>query len=256
MIEIGIDPVAFTVGSFPVKWNTIIEVLALVLALPLYFFQARRLGITRGHALWLCALFAVAGFIGGRLLLLIERLIFVHSIGIIGSTARMPGALLGTIAVVLIYAALAKRSVWQLLDIGALSLYLFIGVYRIGCVLNGCCYGIDCDLPWAVVYTSPQALAPPLIPIHPTQLYHLLWTALVWIAVMVLQRRPHIPGVPALIAIILYSLGDFAIRFFRADEPVLLGWLSLSQVVDLLQLPIAAYFLIVRWKAPRSEPGI
>ena len=57
-------------------------------------------------------------------------------------------------------------------------------------------------------------------------------------------------------AFILYSLGDLAIRFFRGDEHAMLGFLSLSQAVDLLQIPIAAYFLIVRWKTQGQRSGL
>jgi len=49
------------------------------------------------------------------------------------------------------------------------------GIGRIGCLLGGCCYGAECDLPWAVVYSDPAAAkyngTPLGVPLHPTPLY-------------------------------------------------------------------------------------
>lgn len=161
---------------------------------------------------------------------------------IIGLNARMPGVIIGTIVILLFYARTVRLHVWHLLDVGAVSLYLFIFIYRVGCVLNGCCYGISCDLPWAVVYTHSHALAPLWIPLHPTQIYHLVWTMVVFAIVWTLKKRPYIAGVPAFIALIIYSAGDFVIRFFRADEPSIMG-ISLSQITALLQIALAVFII-------------
>ncbi|MCJ7654747.1 MAG: prolipoprotein diacylglyceryl transferase [Dehalococcoidia bacterium] len=244
MIEININPFALAVGSWVLSWGSIIAVLAAILALLLFVIEATRFGLKKVHIIGLCLLFPFAGYNGARVFSLVEGLLFYHTISL---SARMPGAIMGIITILLIYASINKLSVWQLLDIGAMCLYPFIMLYRVGCVLNGCCYGIPCALPWAVVYTNPSTIAPLGMAIHPTQLYHLVWTAIVVATVWVLQKRFNTPGLLALLALILYSVGDFAIRLFRADEPTMLG-LSLSQVTDLLLIVMAMSFLFLRLK--------
>jgi len=55
-------------------------------------------------------------------------------------------AIVGTV----VYLALARHSIRWYLDIMAPSTALGMGLGRIGCFLNGCCWGTVCDLPWAV----------------------------------------------------------------------------------------------------------
>jgi len=252
MIEINIDPFVLTVGSWVLSWGFIVAVLAAILALLLFVIEARRFGLKKVHIIGLCLLFPFAGYNGARVFSLVEGLLFYHTISL---STRMPGVIIGIIIILLIYASVNKLSAWQLLDIGAMCLYPFILLYRVGCVLNGCCYGIPCDLPWAVVYTNPSTVAPLGMAIHPTQLYHLIWAAIVVATVWVLQKRFNTPGLLALLALILYSLGDFAIRFFRANEPTMLG-LSLSQVTALLQIAIAVPLLIFRFKTAGRRQGL
>lgn len=45
---------------------------------------------------------------------------------------------------------------------------------RLGCFLNGCCYGKICHLPWAVKFPSHMLVIDPFVQRHPTQLYAFL----------------------------------------------------------------------------------
>ncbi len=59
----------------------------------------------------------------------------------------------------LIYFLVRKHSLRWYLDILAPSAALGMGLGRLGCFLNGCCWGSVCDLPWAVRFPfgSPAA---------------------------------------------------------------------------------------------------
>jgi phosphatidylglycerol:prolipoprotein diacylglycerol transferase len=60
------------------------------------------------------------------------------------------GGMILTVLVVLAYLTLWKHSARWYLDIVAPSLALGMALGRVGCFLNGCCFGSPCDLPWAV----------------------------------------------------------------------------------------------------------
>lgn len=60
------------------------------------------------------------------------------------------GGVLAAIGVITIYLRLHKLPVRQYLDILAVGLMLALGFGRIGCFLNGCCYGRPADVPCAV----------------------------------------------------------------------------------------------------------
>src|ERR1051325_9631392 len=50
----------------------------------------------------------------------------------------------------ILFAIYKKIPIPQGMDIVAPCLMIGLGFGRIGCFLNGCCYGARCDLPWAV----------------------------------------------------------------------------------------------------------
>src|SRR5688572_31370960 len=60
-------------------------------------------------------------------------------------------------------------------DVFAPGLALGHAIGRLGCFAAGCCWGSECDLPWAVTFRNPDAnelTGVPLgIPLHPSQLY-------------------------------------------------------------------------------------
>ncbi|MBN2269172.1 MAG: prolipoprotein diacylglyceryl transferase [Sedimentisphaerales bacterium] len=60
------------------------------------------------------------------------------------------GGVFGAIAVIILYLIYHKLPLRQYLDILAIGLMAALMFGRIGCFLNGCCYGKPTDLPWAV----------------------------------------------------------------------------------------------------------
>jgi len=256
MIEININPVVLTIASFKIGWGIIMAVVAAIVAMSVFVAIARRFGIQKTHILWLCSLTVISGYIGAILFSIIESLIVYHDTGIIVNYGlRADGFPIAVTISTLIYARVTKLSFWQLLDIGAPCLILYMVVYRIGCVLVGCCYGLPCDQPWAVIYNNPNSPAPLATPIHPTQLYHLIWNVIALIIVWLLRKGFKVPGALGLVAWMLYFLGDFTIRFFRGNEPPVFG-LSLSQITDLMIIIAVAYFLILRFKSAVRKEGI
>ena len=60
------------------------------------------------------------------------------------------GGVIAAVTVILIYMLYHKLPIRRYLDILAIGLMLALAFGRIGCFLNGCCFGKPTDLPWAV----------------------------------------------------------------------------------------------------------
>src|SRR5947209_7911921 len=60
------------------------------------------------------------------------------------------GGFIGAVLAVVLYARLKKLQLWKVFDVLAPSLALGYSFGRVGCLLNGCCYGRACSLPWAI----------------------------------------------------------------------------------------------------------
>jgi len=131
-------------------------------------------------------------------------------------------------------------------DAAAIGTPLAIAIGRVGCTLNGCCYGLPApDLPWAVVYTHPNSIAPLNTPIHPTQIYHLLWGLIVFGIVWRFRDKLKPEGSLFFFFICIFTIGDFALRFLRDEEPWLWSFRA-AQLVDLAVLVIFVPWLIIR----------
>lgn len=147
----------------------------------------------------------------------------------------------------------------RLADCIAPGLLLGLAIGRVGCFLNGCCYGGVCDLPWAVRF-PPQSppwldqlqrqMLPPVaaggaepwsLPVHPTQLYAAIDAALLaWLAVAFTPFARRDGEVFALV-LTLHPVARMLLEAIRIDEPPALGTpLSISQLISLLLLVLAA----------------
>ncbi|MCH8924436.1 MAG: prolipoprotein diacylglyceryl transferase, partial [Planctomycetes bacterium] len=68
-----------------------------------------------------------------------------------GGLEFLGGFILAIFGLVL-FCRIKKRPIFKFLDILTPSLMLGLGIGRLGCFLNGCCYGAICTLPWAVQF--------------------------------------------------------------------------------------------------------
>ena len=157
------------------------------------------------------------------------------------------------------FAARRGINLARLADCIAPGLLLGLAIGRIGCFLNGCCFGGACDLPWAVQFPpdSPpwldqvaRGLFTPhptaagqswSLPIHPAQLYAAIDAALLaWLAVAFTPMATRDGAVFALV-LTLHPVSRFLLELIRVDEAPALGTpFSISQLVALVLLVLAA----------------
>ena len=171
-----------------------------------------------------------------------------------------------------------RRSVLEWLDRFAVVVPLGQAFGRVGCFLNGCCWGRACDTalsvrypahsaPWreqldagALLPFSDGSLPARSLPVLPTQLFEAAGCLALFALLLLLFRRLHpasdagTPSRSAGAAAAGYFLGYGAIRFvdeiFRADERLHFGWFSISQSISMalwaLGLALLARLLLVR----------
>jgi phosphatidylglycerol:prolipoprotein diacylglycerol transferase len=257
MLTISIDPVAFTIGSLQIRWYGIMIAIAVASLLVIMLREAKRLGITRD--LYSISLWGIiGGLIGGRLAYIIYYWDYFMAnpreiIGFAG-LAQM-GMIVGIIVAALIYMAVTRMRFSTLLSIGdafAVGATLALAIGRIGCTLNGCCYGQPSPFqffPLAVIYTPRNTIPPEYwgVPLYPTQIYHVLWN-LIAFAIVWLSRRKFKPaGSLVFFTFCIYAIGDLGLRFLRGDRGTILFWgLDNPQVVDFAMLVIFLPWLIFK----------
>ena len=119
---------------------------------------------------------------------------------------------------------------------------------RVGCLLNGCCYGRPTGSSWGIVFWDRMSGVPREllgIPLHPTQLYEAGGAGIIFLLLHLvvaprLRKGELRPGTGFLLCISLYAVLRFVEDFFRASDPGRLAFAGLS-TAQLLALLILAF---------------
>jgi len=188
-----------------------------------------------------------------------------------GGLVLYGGVMLG-IAAFALQCRRLKLSAFRVADILIPSIFVGEAFGRIGCFLNGCCYG---DLsgwawPWAVQFPpSSPAFASQLkagliteaakcsLPLLPTQIYSSL-NAL-FLALLTWYYYPHRSrnGEVLLVGWLLYPIARFCLEIVRDEPSGILGtWMTIAQEISILLFftgLLFAYYLSTQPRLPRPE---
>jgi phosphatidylglycerol:prolipoprotein diacylglycerol transferase len=112
--------------------------------------------------------------------------------------------------------------VLEITDIVAPQIALGIALARVGCFLNGCCFGKESDLPWACTFPpDSQAGWGPMAgkAIHPTQIYSAIANLVIFLFLRNLLKRGLRAGTVFSVFLITYGGWRFVIDYLRYYEP-------------------------------------
>ena len=177
------------------------------------------------------------------------------------------GGLMGGLLALVAYVKAYNLPFWVVLDAAAPSLALGEAITRVGCFLNGCCWGRPSSVPWAVAFPRhshpfDQQAADGLItsaaseslPVHPTQLYMTFGLLLVFALLMLAARKQGPAGQVAALYLLLYGILRFTVESFRADSVYSVAGMTVSQGISLgLALAGVAAYGIIQTGRRRTE---
>ncbi len=198
-----------------------------------------------GAALWAIPM----AIIVARLVHIIDKLDFYVSnpgeiIGFEG--LAIYGAILGGLLGSWIYCRLRRLPFASLADLGAPGIILAQAIGRVGCIINGCCYGKETSLPWGFVYTHPDSNALLGTSIHPTHLYELLGDLVIFALLFwVFRGRLRPSGSLLALYLALSSVWTFTVRFWRGDTETFAGPIHEGQLISMIVLVLAVGWLVV-----------
>ena len=253
---IDIDPVAFTLLGIPVRWYGLILVVAAAIAIWLAQREGRRRGIDPGDVSDAVIWVGVAAVVGGRLLYVLQNEL--------GSLAEHPthvlmvwmgglsfyGGLVAGLLALVVFARRRGLPVFAVLDVAAPAAAIGQAIGHVGCLIGGDSYGISTDLPWAVIYRNPAAMAPQGIPLHPTQAYEAILLGLLFAALWLSRERLVRIGDGVLAAAYLFGLASIRFGLFvLRDEPAVLFGLKTAQIIGLGIAALAVVLLIAARQA-------
>lgn len=197
-------------------------------------------------------LLLAAGIVGARLFFVIQYHDQFHSLISVINISKgglvYYGGVIGAVAAFVAYTRWKRLLALALCDILAPSVALGLAFGRIGCFLNGCCYGGPTSLPWAVHF--PQGSVPydamvnrHLIEstavhtpgLHPTQLYSSVNGLVLCLLLSAFYPWRRRDGQVIALLLTVYPVTRFLIEFLRADELPIGGTpFSISQNVSIV----------------------
>lgn len=221
-------PVICTIGPFTVYSYGLMLALAVVIASSLAAGRAKQEGINPEIVLNLSFIGVISGVIGARAFYVVENfayylenpleaLMLQH-----GGLSWFGGLALGSASAV-IYLKKKRLPIYKALDLIAPFIALAQSLGRVGCLLNGCCFG----------YTF-----------IPLQIYSSLSLVALFLFLRHLQERPQKQGRVFFTYLLLYSLGRFFIEFWRAEHRIILWGFTLFQLICVALFIVAALKLI------------
>lgn len=241
----GVRPVLFNVGNYLVSSYSFFVIIALLAAVLVYYFEAKKVGELSENSFHIFVAALVGGVLGAKIPIWIMnwRLIvasFPDITPILSGRTIVGGLIGGTAAVVLVRYFLKIERKMGNIFVPAIGIAIFFG--RIGCFLRGCCYGVATNLPWGVDFGDG-------IRRHPTQIYEALFGLLVFIFTIRLKKDKIKAGLLFQIFLISYFVFRFLIEFIREEPRIYLG-LTLAQVVAMV---VIVYNVIVILKGDKNE---
>jgi phosphatidylglycerol:prolipoprotein diacylglycerol transferase len=129
----------------------------------------------------------------------------------------MYGGVILAIAASFVFSRQKKVRFNKIADVIAPSLAIGLMVTRVGCFFNGCCFGKTTSIFTGMVFPSNSEAGRILFgeTIHPTQLYASLYGLIIFLILIVVDRKSHRDGFLFALFLIFYSVSRFVIDFFR-----------------------------------------
>ncbi|WP_119389497.1 prolipoprotein diacylglyceryl transferase [Taklimakanibacter lacteus] len=256
-----IDPVAFSIGPFAVRWYALAYIAGLVFAIwyakrlvgtpPLWADRQPTLTPRQVDDLFIWITLGV--ILGGR----IGYVLFYNPLHFLTNPLdifRMweggmsfHGGFLGVVVALLIYGRRYGATLDRLLDLGAAATPVGLGLGRLANFINGELYGRAGDVPWAMIFPNDPAQ----VPRHPSQLYEAFLEGFVlFLIVRIATHRfkalAH-PGRASGLFALGYGVSRIIVEFFREPDVQLgyfLGFITMGMILSLPLVAIGIWLLL------------
>lgn len=257
-------PVFFRYGSIELSSYALMLSIGACVGFWLTAREITRKGLDPGRMLGLASVAFVGGVIGARgLSYLLHRSLYVErpwwSIFAVGDRGGMSmyGGLALAVVLGLVWIRLRRMPAWEASDTLVVAWVPFLVFVRVGCFLNGCCYGRPTTGPFGMVAGGAPNNVSFGIPSHPTQLYAAAAALAIFSILWRLRTRRRYAGQPTVTFLGIYSAFVFFHEFLRGDITTAwrfggLGVLTFNQIASVAVFTLA---VATAWRLSARNGG-
>lgn len=255
------NPTAFQIGSFEVRWYGILIACGVIFAMMLASYNCKKKDVDFDTILDVFFIAFPAAIIGARMYYVIfefqnyqDNLIDMFNIRLGGLAIH--GGLIGGLIAIYIFARIKKMNMLKYLDIAAPSIILAQAIGRWGNFMNGEAHGGEVSYEFISKFPSfiQKGMYIGGVYYHPTFLYESSWNLIVCIILLIILYRKsnNDNGIVIASYIILYSLGRGVIEGLRTDS-LMIGSIRVAQLASIAGILIGASIIFVIKKKKNSN---
>ncbi len=151
----------------------------------------------------------------------------------------------------------SEQNFWRWLDVIVPAGIAAFALGHLGAFFGGMNYGSPTSLPWGVNFASP--LVRYTIPIHPTQIYALVYSVLLTIILITLLNGKKFDaeknsGLLGLGGIFVYGVFRFLEDFVRGDDTILIFGIRMTKITIPLLIILTGVIIYLRYNKLREKP--
>ncbi len=229
-------PEIFKIGPFALRSYGLMLAISFLVGIIYIRKRSAKEGIDQNFVLNLAFIVIFSGIIGARVFYVLfhwsdfsSNLLNAFNpfgndgqFGIAG--LNLYGGVVFAIVCTLIYVNIKKQPLWQVTDIFAPAVAMGIFISRIGCFLNGCCFGVPGNEFFCISF--PVGSIPYYHfgsqPLQPTQLYSSAYGLLLFFLLHNLDKRKHFYGATFSYLLMSEAIFRFLIEYVRYYEPAMI----------------------------------
>lgn len=257
------SPIIFTVGSFEVRWYSVLIAISVLISYSMIIREGERLNIKKEFTFNMLFWTLIFGIIGARLYYVLFNLSYYsHNVAEIfkiwnGGLAITGGTIAGLITI-LLYCKKYKVNSLKVLDIIVVALLLSQAIGRWGNFFNSEAYGISVEYKTLVnLKIIPQFIIDNM---YINGAYHLpmfyfesLWCFLGFIISLIIRRMRYIKDGQILsFYLIWYGFARFFIEIFRTDS-LMLGSIKIACVMSVIMFITGIIITVIQNKNPKLD---
>lgn len=248
--DLQINPVAFSIGDFTVRWYGVIIAAGLVLAVVYAMLVSKkRFGVDPDKLLNCIIVGMITAIIGARAYYVafqwdeyrndLGRILRFDEGGL-----AIYGGLIGALIGGLIVAKVSKMNIPALLDVAVLGFLIGQGIGRWGNFMNQEAFGTPTDLPWGMVSENTGGVA-----VHPCFLYESLWCLLGFVLLHFFSKyQRKYDGQIFLMYLVWYGAERMIVEGLRTDSLMTpIFNLRVSQVLSAVIMIVGLAALIINF---------
>ncbi|MDI6808706.1 MAG: prolipoprotein diacylglyceryl transferase [Candidatus Eisenbacteria bacterium] len=240
-------PVILSIGPLEIKAYGLMLAIAFWIAILIAPRELRRKGIDSEVVPSISLIVIISSLVGGRVAFVLSHLAEYRRapldiLKVWEGGLTFYGGFLLAVVVGLAYLRRKRVPLLRFCDAVTPALALGEGITRIGCFVNGCCFGVPTTLPWSVVFPKGSYADYQFgqVAVHPSQLYSSGAGFLIFILVILLRRRVKRDGSLFMCLVFLDSCARILIdctRFYEVGS-------NFGRMIPYALLVVSAAFLV------------